>query len=133
MQTINWYVAIVRPLSRKLEMIFLNRHYNTPEASMYHPEEVESLKEQYYKDCLPKIDRMLAEKNYLCSNGMMPTIADLIVFNEISQVIYLEGAPLRKDLFPNLYKWFKQISKLKEVDEVNMKVEELLHEENFND
>jgi glutathione S-transferase len=60
------------------------------------------------------VDEMLAEKTYLCTSSQL-SIVDLTFYNEISNIMYLDGYQMRKGDYPNLYKWLKRLGEVKEV------------------
>ena len=57
---------------------------------------------------------MLAEKTYLCTSSQL-SIVDLTFYNEISNIMYLDGYQMRKGDYTNLYKWLKRLGEVKEV------------------
>lgn len=75
---------------------------------------VKTTKEQYSKweqdflQCLQGLDMKLVEHSYLCGEKM--TIADIIVFNELSMFVELNPDKnmdsAEMSAYPNLVKWF---------------------------
>ena len=79
-------------------------------------------------DCLQSLDLRLVESSFLCGEDM--TIADIIVFNDISLYMELMGVNLEsKELerLPNLSRWFrhKMLNDVK-VDKANKEMKEAL-------
>lgn len=72
-------------------------------------------KEQYDKwksdftSCLKALDLKLVEHSYMCGEKL--TVADIIIFNELSMFAALNGinfdSPDNTAEYPNLVKWFR--------------------------
>ena len=79
-------------------------------------------------DCLQSLDSRLVKSSFLCGEDM--TIADIIVFNDMSLYMELRGVNLdSKELerLPNLSRWFRhKMLNDPQVDKTNKEMKEAL-------
>ena len=61
---------------------------------------------ELFKNCLPRLDKQLAKKQFFCGDSM--SMADFHHYNEIANILNLTKRELTEAEFPNLAPWYNE-------------------------
>ena len=111
---LNWYEAVLRPAARSVINILVAQQLRTKTVEA---NQLESVKNEFYQVSLKKLDAALENKEFVCTEQM--STIDIVFYNEITTVMYLDQYNLKKGDYPHLFQWLKRMSELKEVKAAN--------------
>lgn len=111
---------MLRPAARSLISILVAQQLRTS----FSIDQLESAKNEFYQLSLKKLDAALEDKEFVCTEQM--SSIDIVFYNEITTVMYLDQYNLKKGDYPHLFQWLKQMSEVKEVKAANEQLQDSL-------
>ena len=73
---------------------------------------------------MPSLDKKLQRYDYLCGEDY--TVIDIVIYNELMTVMTLHRRTLESREMPNMFSWFKKMSGIPEIIEIDRKFRDVL-------
>ena len=110
----NWHLSVLKPCVQRLIKLQIG-----PSAFGHDNESsevIEDAKSALFNDILPQLNKMLT-KNFLIL-GNEPTIADIVIYNELSTALLLNTASTKgfRRHYPNIETWLNNMGDVTEID-----------------
>ena len=87
-------------------------------------QEIDQASDEFFSTVLRKLEADLADKEYLCGETL--SAVDVVIYNEITTVIYLQNHELGSSEYPNLVPWLERVSEVPQVDQATEHLNEYI-------
>lgn len=87
-------------------------------------QEIDQASDEFFGTVLARLDADLADKEYLC--GEQLSAADVVIYNEITTVVYVKSENVSRSTYPNLFPWLERLSEVPQIEKATEHLSEYL-------